>query len=802
MQSIRICFMIPPVFNLIRNNQVSDKKALVRSKLSLAILAGLTVSAFTAVAEEQGGEQEDYEKIMVRGQKITRTLQETPTSIAVFSAAKLDQQELGSLSETLFEAANVHATPGGINIRGIDGFNVSGAGNSALASVYVDNAAMPRRLIANGFSTWDMNQVEVLRGPQSTLQGRNSLAGAIIMTSEAPSQEFKGKYRVELGQNGQREAAIAFGSGLIEDELAFRFSAEDQSFDGFNYNTTRREDSDFSEDDLYRLKLLYTPKALPELSAQLSYTKATTSRGTNGVNQPEEGVSPFDHRVITNNDPQTLNYKSEITNLDLSYNLSDNWTVTSLTTYSEVDSSWHDYDDDNGPQADGTRYFNEKAKTLSQELRFTFDYENLTGIIGAYYFDQELPSDFGGTTRISLASVGLSPAVLQARFGLDEAIANYVVSQYEPINPAILRQQSGTSEDVTTKAIFADFTYTINDDWDLFAGVRWDRETNENEDSANFILANQDQMPNAANYPTPLNALIGGINAQLLDNVTAASSDRPLVDASFNEIIPKVGVSYRINEDITSSVTVQRGYRSGGVGVNTATGNTYQYEPEFTNNYEWSLRSLFLDGDLMFNANVFYIDWRDQQVNVQLSANTFDTEVRNAGKSEVKGFELESYYQPTPEWEFNASLGLAKTEFKEFNLIIPTSGEDIIRDLSGRRFPDAPELTVNTGVTYTGDNGLYASFNLNYADSSPADVDPYNRGLVEGDANFDLQNEGRTLVNMRVGYEWESMGLYLVGKNIFDKEYIDRAAFGVGRRIVRHDLGAPSQFSLVLRGEF
>lgn len=781
---------------------MSNRNTHVKSKLHLAILAGLTATAFNAFAEEQAGEQEEYEKIMVRGQKITRTLQETPASIAVFSADKLEQQELGSLSETLFEAANVHATPGGINIRGIDGFNVSGGGNSALASVYIDNAAMPRRLIANGFSTWDINQVEVLRGPQSTLQGRNSLAGAIILTSEAPTQEFKGKYRLELGQNGQREAAVAFGGGLIEDELAFRFSAEEQEFDGYNYNTTRREHADFSEDDLYRLKLLYTPSALPEFSAQVSYTKATTSRGTSGVNLPAPGENPHDNRVITNNDPQQLDYDSEIINLDMSYEINDNWTVTSLTTRNTVKTGWLDYDDDNGPQPDGTRYYNEDAKTLSQELRFTFDYENLTGIIGAYYFDQELPSDFGGTTRVSLASVGLSAPVLQARFGLDAATAGYVIDQFAPLDPAILRQQSGTSEEVKTKAIFADFTYTINDDWDVFAGVRWDREENENKDYAQFVLANQDKMPVGDNYPAPLNMLINGINQQLLNNVTAASSERPLVKSSFNEVIPKLGVTYRVNEDITSSVSVQRGYRSGGVGVNTATGNTYQYEPEFTDNFEWSLRSLFLDGDLMVNANVFYINWKDQQVNVQLSANTFDTEVRNAGESKVKGFELESYYQASNELEFNASIGFAKTEFTEFTLVIPTSGEDIIRDLSGRRFPDAPEVTANAGVTYSADSGFYASFNLNYADSSPADVDPYFRGLVEGDPNFDLQNEGRTLVNMRVGYQWEDFGIYVVGKNIFDKEYIDRAAFGAGRRIVRHDLGAPRQVSLVLRGEF
>ena len=461
-----------------------------KSPLYLAVLAAFSASsvlAEEAVNTPDGG----YEKVVVTGQKITRTLQETPTSIAVFNAAKMEQQELGNLSETLYEAANVHSTRGSFNIRGIDGFNVSGAGDSALASVYIDNSALPRRLISNGVSTWDINQVEVLRGPQSTLQGRNSLAGAIIMTSQAPTFEWQGKYRLEVGQHGQREAAVAFGGALVEDELAFRFSAENQDFDGFNYNPVRNEHPDFREDELYRFKLLYQPKGLPELSAQLNYTRAETTRGPYDVELHINGGNPFEHRIVNNNDPQVLVYKTDLLALDINYTLNENWDLASITTYATVDTNWDNFDDDNGPEPGGTRFYDGDTKTISQELRFTFDYDKLTGIVGAYYFDQELPSRFGGITRVSLASVGLSAPVLQARFGLDENTANFVVNQYANLDPAILNQQSSLDQKVKTAALFADATYQINDKWDVFAGIRWDREESDNKESNNFSLANQ-----------------------------------------------------------------------------------------------------------------------------------------------------------------------------------------------------------------------------------------------------------------------------------------------------------------------
>ena len=778
-----------------------DNNQFRKCKIALSIAFTFTAitSHQTALAEDNN---QEYERIMVTGQKITRTLQETPASIAVFSAEKIDQQNLGEISEVLFETANVQSTSNGsFNIRGIDAFNVSGSGSSALASVYIDAAALPERLIRNGFSTWDASQIEVLRGPQSTLQGRNALAGAIIMTTAAPSHEWKGKYRLQVGENGEQEAAIAFGGGLIEDQLAFRFSAEKEDFDGYNYNITRKEDADFKNDELYRLKLLYTPTAIPDLSAQLSFTRATTDKGTETVNVPESG-NPFEQRFVTNNDPQTSVFETDITTLEVNYPLSDIWSATSVSTYSDVTTGWNDFDSDNGPEDGGTRFNNESIKTFSQEFRLTLDGDRLSGLIGAYHFDQDFSGKYGGKNSVSLASLGLTSTSLMNGFGLDQATADFTINQYADFDPAKIDTRNTGNEEIKSTALFADFTYEINEQWNIFAGFRWDREVQDNASDSSVSVENLAELPNANNYPAPLNSLIDGINSQLLSFVADASNVAPVTDASFNEFIPKLGISYMWNDDLTTSFTYQKGYRSGGVGVNTAKLTHYQFGSESTSNYEFSLRSFWLDGDLMFNANAFYIDWEDQQVDVQLSENSFDSETKNAGSSTVKGFELEAFYQLSTELELAASLGQAKTEFTDFIVTIPTNGDPTVFDLTGRSFENSPEFTANLAATYSGDNGIFANISMNYADSSNADTNPYSRGLQEGDDNFDLQNDSRTLVNMKMGYEWESIGLYLIGKNVLDKEYVSGAAFGTGRRVVKQNLGTPRQLSVSLQGVF
>jgi len=792
------------------------KISLVTSAVCTGLLLSSTVSANSNPKKDAAVEEHKIERIMVTGQKITRTLQETTTSVAVVTAQDIEQQNISSFFDALTITANTHATSdGSFSIRGIDGTNVSGGGNSYLASVYVDGASLPRQMISGGsFSTWDASQVEILRGPQSTLQGRNALAGAVIMNTQEATHDWEGKYRFQTGEYGEREAAIAFGGGLIEDQLAFRFSGEHKEADGIIENLTLKQPANAREDQLYRLKFLLTPDALPDFSAQLSFTHAENERGRGWSDNPNYGnsgekVSVYSNPYIYNNLANKMFYDADLVSLKLDYALNDEWNLTSVTTNSTVD-------DGSIRDADGTaedlsrNKWNTSIDTFSQELRLTFDYEKLQGIVGAYYFNEEIASKTIGLSNLTLARAGLDDAFLMRNYGLDAGTAGLVLSQYDAFNPAVYVNTGDTKTKVTSYALFSDLVYQITEQWDIYAGLRFDREEQKNADHTTVSLSNGNLLPDPTSYQgTPyeeLIPLITGINAFIHNSVENANGTTPLVDASFDTVLPKIGVSYHWHEDLTTSFTFQQGYRSGGVGTNTATATAYQYDPEYTDNYEFSIRSTWLDGDLVANANIFYIDWSDQQVRVQLSGNVFDSETKNAGKSKLQGFELELNYQVNNQLKLYSSIGQAKSEFTDFLVAAPKSNTessgrsaasaDDFYDLSGRSFADSPEWTGNIGATYTADNGAFANVSANYASSSTGYINPFISGHEPGDEYYDVQNPSRILVNLQLGYEWEMIGVYLKANNLIDEEYLE---FN-GEEIIT--VGQPRQVSLSVRGSF
>ncbi|MCV6621973.1 MAG: TonB-dependent receptor [Cellvibrionaceae bacterium] len=763
-----------------------------------ALLLPLAISA-NSYAEDAPAANE-IEEIIVTGQKTSRSLQDTAASVAVVTDVAMEEQGIRDFFEVMERTANITAQPGvGFNIRGIDAFNVSGSGNSYLTSVYIDGAVMPYRVIQQGaFSTWDLQQVEVLRGPQSTLQGRNALAGAIVMNSKNPSHEWDAKFRIGGGQDGRREAAFATGGSIVEDELAFRIAGEQRQWDGYNYNPTRKDTPDFFDSKNLRAKLLWEPSALPEFSALLSYSYTDADEGTRYTDNPGEGKSPFDHRINAHNDPITEFTETDIITLELSYELGENWDFKSISTYTDADYGYL-WDGDAGPTPGSILDDKRIDETLSQEFRFSFDYENFKGLIGAYYSDLDVDDRVTGNQQITLQSLGV-PTLLVAPpefggLGLPQDLANMVLGLYAPADPVLLGRNADLTQAVTTKAIFADFSYNINDQWELFAGIRWDKESQENSSDTRITIDNVDALPKPENFATnpTLAALITGLNAQLFQMAADASGVQPLVDADFSEVLPKLGVSYHWNDDITTSFTFQKGYRSGGVGSNIAKGYNYQFDPEFTDNYEFSFRSQWLDKRLTVNANAFYLDWSDQQVAVQLSGNRYDTETRNAGSSEVKGIELETNYELSDEISLYGSIGRAKTEFKEFKLILPTN----TYDLSGREFAGAPEWTGNLGITYNGDNGFRFNANANYTDESLSSNTPWTQAQP-GTPQYDPNNDSRWVVNMRAGYEWDKFGAYVQVNNLLDEEYIIRNDTGSGELF----LGAPRQLSFTLEANF
>ena len=769
------------------------------SYLARAVCIGL-VSGCIAPNVALADELNNMETITVTGQKIDRSLQETPTSVAVVTNKQIEEQNLVDAYDILAEVPNVHGRFGrGFSIRGIDAFNVSGGGNSYLTSVYVDGAVLPLRMIQQGaFSAWDVSQVEILRGPQSTLQGRNALAGAIVMRTERPTYEWQGKMRVSAGEYGRQEVAVALGGELVEDQLAFRFSGEDNQFDGVNDNITRNDHSDYRENSTYRLKMLYEPKAIEGLTALLSYTLNESDDGVPWVNF-EEGAS-YDRRITTFNDLINEFTENDILNLEVDYEIDDFWSFSSVTTY--VDSEYgYNWDGDTGPEPISTLVDARDDETFSQEFRFTYESERLQGVIGAYYSDLESTDVYSGKRFFALQQFGLRQMLEQPPFSLPAPVADMVWSLYTPFDPAQLDSSGDIYRKISSAAVYADFTYEINEQWAVFGGLRYDREEQENSADTDIVITNADLMPDPANpaIPAELSPLIAGINAQIMALANNASGTEPLTDEDFDAWLPKIGVSYTWSDDLSAHLTYQKGYRSGGVGTNTATTEVYTFEPEYTDNYELALRSVWLEGDLVANFNLFYLDWTDQQVRVQLSSNTYDAKTENAGSSTVKGFELETLYYLNDEIRINAGIGQSKTEFKEFLAFV--NGKT--RDLSGRTFGAAPEWTANVGLTYENADGWFANISANYADSHDATNNPYVSGLEEGDVGFDPQNDARTLVNARVGYTWENMGVFVNGTNLFDEQYIvANSTEAAGQGVRSYELGEVRQFSISFSMDF
>lgn len=741
--------------------------------LCRAVAVGLTTSlaSLSAAAADGAG---DLEQVVVMGEKTERSLQDTVTSVRVVTAEDLEEQNINSFYDVLERTPNVSGqAESGFSIRGIDAFSVSGGGNSYLASVYTDGAPLPYRAIREGgFSTWDVQQVEVLRGPQSTLQGRNALAGAVVMNTVDPGYQWDFRGRLGLGEEGREEKAVAFGGGLVEDQLAVRVAAEQRDFDGFFKNTTRDDNSDFEQDEMLRVRLLAEPDALPELRALLTLTKSETDYGVDWINAGAE--DPFENPVTDFNDPTHEFTDTDMAVLKLEYDFGAHWSLTSTTAYSDVDYGY-EWDGDASPTPGAVQTSGVVDETLSQELLFNFDYDRITGVVGGYYSDLDSESVYEGNRLISLAELGVNAPVISATFGLPLDVSTALLGLYGDFDPAVLRSDGFSHHRVKTEALFTDVTFALSERLDLFAGLRYDRESQANEGEDNFTIVNADELPDPTNPALgPMAPLVGAFNNYLLGYAASASGSEPLVDQDFSEFLPKAGATWHWSGDISTSFTAQKGYRSGGVGSNVARGYTYVYDPEFTWNYELAFRSLWLDGRLAANANLFFLDWQDQQVSVQLSDGQFDTETVNSGASTVKGAELELFYQVDPNWSGYAGVGISDTEFDEFLVVLDTG----TYDLSGREFADAPETTANFGITYRSDLGAMVNINANYRGDSRTVLNPYASGLPESDPRFDPQNDARWLVNMRAGYEWENVGAYLTVSNLFDEEYVVRADRG------------------------
>ena len=367
------------------------------SKAVALVLASQFFASSVMGQEDDDIDSDRLEKIIVTGQKVDRSIQETATSVDVVTAKELADYNLNDLSDIFIRSANVTTTFGGTGytIRGITNTNVTGAGIGDLATIYVDGAPMPRDAIQSGpLAVWDVSQVEILKGPQSTLQGRNSLAGAIIINTADPTFEWSGKVGAQyFDENGESRLGVAVGGPLIDDQLAFRLAAEWTDEDGLIFNPTRNEYASAADSTMIRAKLLIEPNSIPDLSVLLSYTNDDRSFGQtfSFLNEP---LSSWSDRRIYSNEPNKEETEISVSVLNVSYDLSDDLTLSSVTSYNKVERD-RARDGDLTAADLLTNSLEATPKTTTQEFLLNVQKDDWQGVFGLYYSDLDDTNSFG-----------------------------------------------------------------------------------------------------------------------------------------------------------------------------------------------------------------------------------------------------------------------------------------------------------------------------------------------------------------------------------------------------------------------
>lgn len=647
--------------------------------------------------------------LTVSGEKIGRTLEQTMTSVAVNTDADLRAHADEDLGDVFARTPGVYSQAGNENwgIRGVpvSGFDDQGPATlNGAVSVFVDGAQQPNRSLTLGpVPLWDVEQVEVLMGPQSTTQGRNSLAGAVVVQTRNPTFEPDLRAQTRVGNYGEKGAAVAVGGALVDQVVAGRLAVDYQEGDGYIDNITVGGDANPRRASTVRGKLLVLPN--DDLDVLLSYSRGENRQGENSSLRQDGRVRYY---KVASNTRAYDDLEQDTGSAKVDYRLDDFWTLTSQTTLTRADYRAL-LDFDQSATANREVHRRQDTRLFSEELRLGYEGEDVRAFVGAYY---------GRTTN-----------------DFHDRLTN---------NGALLGTARGDTQ-IDNQALFGELNWTFAPQWTLITGLRYDRERNRTD-------VQQDD------FSTP-----------------------GKVSKTFNALLPKLGLDYQFASNQYLGFTVQKGYRGGGVNVR-AGGAHVAYDPEYTTNYELSYRGAWREESVRLRANLFYTDWKDQQVSMLDDSGNF-SQIYNAANSTIKGLEVFLEQDLTSQLSINAGLAYTDGRYGDF---VTGDGED----MSGKPFLYAPRYKASTGARYRFANGLMVGGDLVYQEGTPSQ---YEFG-ADGKVTRTHMSDHYVLMNLNAEYALSEQ-LVLSGyvKNLFDKHYITN-----NRNDEIIDVGAPRSFGLVL----
>ncbi|MEJ8567968.1 TonB-dependent receptor [Elongatibacter sediminis] len=744
-----------------------------------ALLGVLSLQfASTAVAQERSGAAGSagaLEEIVVTARKRAQSIQDVSMSITAFSGEQVEEfriinaQDLSWFTPGLFATGSRGDADPLYTIRGI-GLNDAFSNNNPTVGVYFNEVNQPYTPMM-AFQLFDLDRVEVLKGPQGTLYGRNTTGGAINVFSRRPGEEVNGYVRGDVGNYDRYELEAAVG-GPLSDQLGGRISfLTIQQNEGWVTNafngqeigeldqTAVRGTLDWNpNDDVNVLFVGYYARDKSDSAAREhvgfadgAFSPNLCAPALRGERDESQCVSflgysdPFPDRYTVEN---SSIFGQESDGESFGVSLAVNWqigdmTLSSVTGYSDYDRVYTEDSDGTPIIMIDTQSTNE-IEVFSQELRLAATTEGgLDWVVGAYFTDDEMFFDF--------------------QQALDEHIFLTRISQ-------------NFTQSTTAWAVFGYATLPLSDRWSLVGGLRY---TDEEKDFDYFGFDHDPfgttTMPAIGVVPVP----------EYHDSISH--------DAWTGEL----GLEYHISDESMVYANVSKGFKSGGYkgAVSFTEAELEPFEPETLYAYEVGIKSTLADGSVRLNAAAYYYDWEDFQA--------FVTEIRggvpvlvlsNAGDAEVTGAEVDLLWQPTERLQLGAGLNWMDTEITKYNAI-PGTGDN-----AGNKLANSPDLMFNGRARYefpVGDGG--------WTGFVAADA------MYRDDVFFSLGNNGQNsqdafwLWNGRIGFispdgHWD---VSVWGKNLGDKFYITQSYDNTGGIFPSQNfLGMPRTYGVSVKYSF
>lgn len=794
--------------------------------LSAAVTAGFGMISLPAIAETApAGSQASrlIEEVVVTARRREEGLQEAPLAVSAFTSETLDYRGVTRLDEI------ARFVPG-LTLENNPSFG--GASNSAAiylrgigqkeflpttepgVGLYVDGVYVARSVGAI-LDIVDVDRLEVLRGPQGTLFGRNTIGGAISINTVKPEPggELEGELSVSAGtDNLLRIKGVAHVP--ISDTFATRLSIASFEQDGY---VERTDGIDLGNDDTVTARWAFAWAPTDGFSADIAFdwtrdrengpamellgidftdlsqlngvvlappppmafvhnvTAAAVAPGVpcavtdvngNGITSNPAVANCYDDRYIgadgVNEGTSPAFSETDVfgASATLSYQINDAVILKSITAWRELESEFA-RDGDHSPQRIATFYDELEQDQFSQEFQLLGDYERLNWIVGLYYFAED---------------------------GFNTNILDFTVSNF----------RSGGEFDNEAWAAFAQITYDLTDQWHLTLGGRYTDE--EKSFLPDQIIFN--------NYYAGFSQLVPpGNPLAALDAPFLQAGERvlPFVEKQIeiDEFTPMVNLSFDATDDVMLYFSYSEGFKSGGftqrvfppvVAGFTAPPGTPDvdliptFEPEFVDVLEFGFKTSFLENQLRINGAIFQTDYTDLQVQV---FNSVAPVTQNIGAATIEGFELEVMASPGAGWFIEASLALLDASYDDIDTGVTLIGENF-------DFERVPETTASIGVSKEFTLNEYGSLTLrtDWSYRSETFNDAYNTPLLKTDS-YDLVD-----ASVRWSNQAQDWTVVLAGRNLTDEEFLVTGVYGTAFQVFEGVYNRGRQWQLEVRKHF